>query len=356
MSKDYYKILGVSRDASEEDIKRAYRKAAHQHHPDKQSGDADKFKEVNEAYQVLSNKEKRAAYDRFGEAGVRGAGARAGGNPFGAGFEGFDFGGFSGGGGFDFNNADIFETFFGGGAARKPNRGADLKQAVQISLEDAFRGVSLNLSYSAKINCTDCSGSGSKKGTHKKTCAHCGGSGVVREQSRAFFINIAQNKICNVCSGAGQVPENPCDKCKGHGFVSGKREIEAKIPPGIHSGDSIRYSGFGEAGISGTPAGDLYILVQVKPHKIFQRDGDDLIVRAEMSVKDMLLGRPLLVPLIDGGTMSAEIPAGFNLRDPLVVSGKGMPKGRGRGDLLVELIVKAPKKAGGRLKEVLENE
>ncbi len=364
--KDYYKILGVDKNASDEDIKKAFRKLAHQHHPDKGGGDEAKFKEANEAYQVLSNKEKRAQYDRFGTADP--FGSSAGGGPAG-GWQNMNWedpGSWAGAGfpgGVDMGDlGDIFDLFTGGGrGTRTVSHGSDLELLEEITLEDAFRGVTKPVTIATWIGCGVCKGEGGDPGAGTETCSVCGGQGQVREERRTFFGSFAQVKTCARCQGRGSLPKKPCENCKGKGRVQGERSTTLEILPGIQDGQLIQLKGFGEAGERGTQAGDLYVRVRVKPHAKFARQADDLVVRHELKVKDILLGKPVLVPTIEGGQAEFEVPAGFDLKQPYRIPGKGMPRfgsrpGRAgsRGDLLVDFIIKAPKKLAEKERKVLE--
>jgi molecular chaperone DnaJ len=358
--KDYYQILGVAKTASEDDIKKAYRKLAHQYHPDKAGGDEKKFKEINEAYQVLSDKGKRAQYDRFGTAEPMGG--FPGGGQWGGGFpEGF------GGFGFDPQNmgdmgdfGDVFESFMEGLGVRPRRKtyekGADLEIQEQIDLEESFRGVRKNLRLRTLVQCVKCEGKGAEAGSTFEKCATCDGQGEIREQRRTFFGSFSQVKVCTKCHGAGEIPKKPCPVCKGSGRVESNREISVDILPGIEDGQLIKVKNMGEAGERGTAAGDLYIRVRVRPHPTFERHGNDLLIRKELRVIDLLLGRKVEVPTISGNKVNVEIPANFNLKDNLRVSNEGMPHfgSHGRGDLLVNFIIKAPKKPGSKARKLLE--
>jgi len=367
--KDYYKILGVANGASEEEIKKAYRKLAHQHHPDKQGGDEKKFKEVNEAYQVLSDKHKRAQYDRFGTADGFSAGSgRAGwGQGFG-GFEGFsagggpasgwDFSGFAGGANGDLG--DIFETFFEGLGVqpRRPTyrRGSDLEMTLEISLEDSFNGMTKELSFNTQVICRTCKGKGGDASAGEKTCATCNGRGEVKEARRTFFGNFEQVKTCSACLGFGKVPNKPCSECKGSGRVRGERKARVEIVPGVQSDQIVKMAGAGEAGEKGSGSGDLYLRVRVKPHHLFARQGDDLIVKKEITAWDLILGRKIEVQTIEGKKIKVDLPAHLNLKEYLKVSGEGMPRfgGFGRGALLVNLILKPTGKLSSRAQKLIE--
>ncbi len=362
MAKDYYKILGVDKNASDEELKKAYRKLAHQHHPDKASGDEAKFKEVNEAYQVLSNKEKRANYDRFGTAdfngfnpGQAGGWGGAGGFPGGFGFNGFD-------GNVDMGDlGDFVESIFGGmGGARRRGtpRGADLETTIEITLEEVLRGVKKTLDIRTFIQCDVCKGDGGEPGAGSETCPTCKGAGQVREERRTFLGNFAQVRTCDRCHGKGSVPKKLCVKCKGKGRVHGERKTVLEIMPGIEDTQVIQVKGFGEAGEYGVPAGDLYVRIRVKSHQAFARRGDDLIVRQNLEVMDLLLGKKLSVPTLEGERQEFEIAAGFDLKQPYRIPNKGLPHfgSHRRGDLLVDFIIKAPKKLSPEQRKGLESD
>lgn len=363
MTKDYYKILGVSRDASEEEIKKAYRKLAHQYHPDKSGGDEAKFKEINEAYQVLSNREKRAHYDRFGTAEPFG-GFSAGGGPV----PGWDFSGFPGAGySWEFSHdigdlEDIFETFFEGLGvrSRRPtyHRGSDLEVVQEITLEEAFHGTVKDLRIKTAITCEACKGQGGDIAAGFRVCPVCKGQGEIREEKRTFFGSFSKIKTCNQCRGTGQVPNKICSVCEGKGSVPGERKVRVEILPGVENNQIIKIKGAGEAGERGSAAGDLYVRIRVKPHPSFQREGDDIIVRKEINVLDLLLGKKIEIPTISGGKIWVEIPPGFNLKENLRIPGEGMPRfgSFGRGDLLVNFVIKAPKKPSAKLKKLLEEQ
>ncbi|MFH1193173.1 MAG: DnaJ C-terminal domain-containing protein [Candidatus Jorgensenbacteria bacterium] len=360
MAKDYYQILGVSRDASDEEVKKAYRRLAHQHHPDKTGGSDAKFKELNEAYQVLGNREKRAQYDRFGTVFSAGGGPSAG-----QGFEGF--GGFNPEGfgwnvnGEDLGNfADIFENIFEhfGGAPRRQTytRGADVELLQELTLEEAFRGVRRHVRFSAHVPCQTCGGVGYDKAKGLSACSTCKGRGEIREQRRTFFGNFAQVKECPACRGRGEVPVASCTACKGSGRTSGTREVELSIAPGVDDGQVIKVSGMGEAGEYGTGSGDLYAVVRVKPHAAFRRKKNELFTQKSVGISDLLLGKKIELTDISGERFSVAIPAGWNLREELRVSGRGMPRfgSSGRGDLYVTLDVKLPKHLSAKAKKLLE--
>lgn len=372
--KDYYKILGVQKAASDEDIKKAYRKLAHQYHPDKAGGDENKFKEINEAYQVLSDRAKRAQYDRFGTAepfgytqggpfGATGGGPGYGGWGGSSGQPGWEDFGFSAGGR-DFGDMgdlnDIFESFFEGLGVRPHRRtyekGGDLEAVEEITLEEAFRGAVKNLRIRTYAPCEHCQGKGADASAGFSTCSVCSGQGEIREQKRTFFGSFSQVKICDKCRGSGQVPNKVCNFCKGSGRVMAERQVKVEILPGVENGQLIKIKGAGEAGERGTGSGDLYVRIKVKPHAVFERHGADLLVKKELKIFNLLLGKKLEIPTISGGKIYAEIPAHFNLKENLRVAGEGMPRfgSYGRGDLLLNFVIKAPKKLGDKAKKILE--
>ena len=370
--KDYYQLLGVSKGASEEEIKKAYRTLAHRYHPDKAGGDETKFKEINEAYQVLSDKTKRAQYDHFGTAEPGAGFGGFGGNQWNGanvnwGGMGFDPSQFGDAGDF----GDIFETIFegmGGRPRRKTyEKGSDLEVREEVMLEEAFRGVVKTLRFRTFAQCTKCGGKGAEPGSGFETCAVCDGQGQIREQRRTFFGTFSQVRTCTKCHGSGEVPKKPCATCKGAGRIESDREAKIETLPGIEDGQLIKLQGMGEAGERGTAAGDLYVRVRVKPHPVFERRGNDLVVRLELPLTDALLGKTLSVPSISGATLNVEIPSHFNLKDLLRIPHEGMPRfgsarigvngpeGGSRGDLLVDFIVKTPKKPGAKAKKLLED-
>lgn len=347
--RDYYEVLGVSKTATQEELKKAYRKLAVKFHPDKNPGDAsaeDKFKELSEAYDVLSDEQKRAAYDRYGHAAFAGGqGVPGGGGGFHDPFDIFRevFGGAGGGGG----AGDIFETFFGGGGGRRsrradgPQRGADLRYGLEISLEEAARGFERELEYERLVGCKKCSGSGSKSGGGKQSCRTCGGVGQV-VSSRGFF---QVQQTCPECSGIGQTVTDPCDVCGGSGRNKERTKVTVKIPAGIDEGQRVRFAGDGEAGIRGGGNGDLYVVVQIKQHDVFERDGNDLHCAVPLSYPIAALGGELTVPTLEGKA-NVKIPAGtqngatFRLRNQGV---KQLQSDR-KGDLYVHVKIAVPTK------------
>ncbi len=325
MPRDFYEVLGVSRDADEKEIRKAFRTLARELHPDvNPEPDAEeKFKELAEAHEVLSDAERRATYDRYGHEGLKGQGW----NP---GFEGF--GSFS----------DLFSAFFGGSASG-PQHGQDLGIAVEISLQEAFEGVTRTIEYEAVVTCNTCSGSGAEPGTSLVSCGQCGGAGAVRTVQRSPFGQIVREAVCPGCSGAGQTPEVPCGDCSGQGRVQSTLTVEVDIPAGIDNGQRIRLSGRGSAGAAGTPPGDLYVVVQVAEDERFVRDGDDLVTVVDVSIAKAALGTTVELAGLEGPLL-VDVPAGTQPGVVLEIAGQGMPsiRGRRRGDLRAVISVHVP--------------
>lgn len=330
--RDYYEILGAGKTASPEELKSAYRKLALQLHPDRNPGDKaaeEKFKEVNEAYETLSNPEKRQAYDQFGHAGAQ---------------QGFGGGGFQGFEGFGDAFSDLFEGMFagqGGGRSRRSSQGADLKVEHAVSLHEAFTGVEASLKIHRHVACDTCHGSGAKPGTSTKTCAQCGGAGQVRV-SRGF---IAFAQACPRCRGEGRMVENPCAPCHGQGRVSKVETVKVRIPAGVEDGTTLRVTGGGEAGERGASPGDLYVVIVVREDSRFQREGADLLVMKAISIPLAVLGGDVEVPTVEK-TVTLRIPPGTAAGTLLRVRGEGMPhlRSNGRGDLMVRIRVDVPTK------------
>ncbi len=360
MNKDYYKILGVNKNASEDDVKKAFRKLAHQYHPDKAGGDEKKFKEINEAYQVLGNKDKRAQYDRFGstfeQGGFPGAGGAAG--PFPGGFPGGFNVNWGGQGGEDFG--DIFETIFeqfGGGARRKTYAaGGDIEVIQEVTLEEVLTGARRRLGLKTYVPCSACGGMGYDKKAGADKCKTCGGRGEVRIERRTFFGNFAQVKTCPDCGGNGEIPKAPCNVCRGKGRIIGRKEVNVTIAPGIEDGQIIKITGGGEAGEKGGGSGDLYVVVRVKPNAVFTRQKADLYTTKSMNIMDALLGKEIILDGLGGEKLKVEIPKGFGLQEKLRLSGKGLPRfgGGSRGDVYVTLDVHLPKHLSEKAKRALE--
>lgn len=355
--KDYYKILGVSKNASADEIKKAYRKLAHQYHPDKSHGDEAKFKEVNEAYQVLSDKEKRAQYDQFGSAfdGSQGFSGFQGtnGQPFGF---GFDFSGMDDVG----DLGDIFSSFFEGlGVKRKRRtyeRGRDLEIVADITLDDAFHGAQKDIQFVSFVSCDKCAGVGYFPKDGMTQCATCGGRGEIQEMKRSFFGSFAQIRQCSKCHGAGQIPNKSCATCSGKGRIQKEKKVTIRIVPGVSNDQLIKVPHEGEAGERGAEAGDLYVRVRVRPHARFMREGDDLIVREPIAITKIILGEKIEISTISGDKIKIELPPGFNIRERLRIAGAGMPhlNRGGRGDMYVLFDLKTPKKVSAKAKKLIE--
>jgi molecular chaperone DnaJ len=346
MAKDYYNILGVEKGASKDDLKKAFHKLAHKYHPDKKGGDEAKFKEVNEAYQVLSDDQKRSNYDQFGSEG----------NPFQGGQQGGGFGGFSQGG-FqgDFDINDIFSEFFGGrgGQQQAERRGRDISTEIRISFEESVFGVSKRILINKTSACDVCHGTGGKPGTKMKTCATCNGQGQVQEMRKSMFGSFASVRECPTCHGAGKIPEEKCTHCKGTGVHKKDAEIEVMIPAGIRNGETLRLTGVGEAIAHGT-AGDLYIKIGVASHPLFKRAGSDLTMDLSIKLSDALLGADYPIKTLDGD-ITLHIPEGITHGEVLRIRGKGVPENKHkRGDILVTIHIVMPKKLSRSAKEAIE--
>ncbi|EAQ03923.1 chaperone protein DnaJ [Pseudooceanicola batsensis HTCC2597] len=348
--RDYYDVLGLSKGAGEDEIKKAYRKKAKELHPDRNADNPkaeEQFKEVNEAYDCLKDADRKAAYDRFGHAafeGGMGGGARRGGPNQG-----------------DFASAfsDVFDDLFGdfmgqrgpGGARQRATRGSDLRYNMRVSLEDAYEGLQKTIQVPTSVQCTQCDGSGAEGGSEPATCPTCSGMGKVRAQQGFFTVE----RTCPTCSGAGQIIKNPCKACGGMGRVERDRSLSVNIPAGVETGTRIRLGGEGEAGMRGGPAGDLYIFIEVEPHKIFERDGPNLFCRVPVSMTTAALGGDIEVPTIDGGRSRVKIPEGSQSGRQMRLRSKGMPalRGGGTGDMMIELAVETPVNLTARQKELL---
>lgn len=352
--RDYYEVLGVGKDASADEIKKAYRKLAKKYHPDMNPGDKEaeaKFKEASEAYEVLSDSEKKARYDQFGHAGVDpnyGAGAGAGG------YGGAGFGGFGGFG----DVGDIFETFFGGGGSRArsngPRKGRDVERAIEITFEEAAFGVSKTINVSHMESCTTCNGSGAKPGTQPKTCTVCGGSGQVRKVQNSIFGQMATSVPCSACHGEGRIIEEPCPDCGGRGQKRVSKKIDVKIPAGIDHGQTISIRGQGDCGTKGGPSGDLYLTVTIAKHPVFEREGFNVLCNLPVSFVEATLGADVDVPTLDG-KVSFTIPEGTQNGTVFRLRGKGITRlrGSGRGDQYVKVEIEVPKNLDRKQKEIL---
>jgi molecular chaperone DnaJ len=345
--KDYYELLGVSRSASADELKKAYRKLAMKYHPDRNPNDkesAEKFREINEAYDVLKDEQKRSAYDRFGHAAFeQGGGSRPG----------------SGGFGFDFSGsfADIFDEMFGdfAGMRRSPEanmRGSDIRYNMEVSLEEAFSGTTTKIKYLTGVACDSCKGTGSENGAPPISCSMCHGRGKIRAQQGFFTIE----RTCPQCHGMGQSIEKPCRPCTGTGRVRREKTIEVKIPAGVDDGTRIRVAGAGEAGMRGGASGDLYVFISVRPHKLFRREGADIYCKVPIPMTTAALGGEIEVHTIDGSRTKVKIPGGTQSNHQFRLKGKGMSMIRGsmRGDMYIEVIVETPVNLTRKQKELLE--
>ncbi|MDP4795964.1 MAG: molecular chaperone DnaJ [Rhodospirillales bacterium] len=343
---DYYECLGVSRDADAATLKKAYRKLAMDHHPDRNPGDAEaekRFKELSEAYEVLKDDDKRAAYDRFGHAAFEGGGPGPGG-----------FGGGGGAGGF----ADIFEEMFGdfmggrGGQRASAGRGSDLRFNMEITLEDAFNGLKTEIRVLTAVVCDDCKGSGGKDGASPAACGSCGGAGRVRQQSGFFTVE----RTCPTCQGTGQTIKDPCRGCGGSGRKQKEKTLSVNIPSGVEDGTRIRLASEGEAGLRGAPTGDLYIFLAIKPHRFFRRDGADIHVRVPVPMATATLGGQIEVPTVEGKLLRVSIPEGTPTGHQLRLRSKGMKvlRSESRGDMFVQIFVETPVNLTKKQKELLK--
>lgn len=353
--RDYYEVLGVPKGASAEDLKKAYRTKAKEHHPDRNKDDPSaeaRFKEVNEAYDVLKDADKKAAYDRFGHGAFDGS---MGGGPRGP------RPGQPGGGDFGSSFSDVFEDLFGdfmggrgggaGGQRQRASRGSDLRYNLRVTLEEAFAGSQKSIRVNTLNTCDECHGTGAEGGAEPVTCPTCSGMGKVRAQQGFFTVE----RTCPTCGGIGQIVKNPCKSCKGAGRVEKERSLSVNIPAGVETGTRIRLSGEGEAGLRGGPAGDLYIFIEVREHPIFQRDGLDLQCRVPVSFTTAALGGEVEVPTIDGGRSRVKVPAGAQSGKQMRLRAKGMPalRGGGQGDMLIELSVETPVNLTSKQKDLL---
>lgn len=354
---DYYKILGVEKSASPEEVKKAFRRLAHKYHPDKNGGDAEKFKEINEAYQVLSNPEKRKQYDQFGrvfDGAQGGPGA------------GFGFGGFPGGAPFEWNInfdsgenlgdlSDVFDAFFEGLGVkpkrRSYRRGSDLELPVAITLEEAKTGKKLEVEYQAPMKCEACGGYGYDVKAGQTKCSHCDGRGEVRESHNTFFGNFNRVAPCKYCRGTGEIPNKICERCRGEGRVLGKKKVAIDIRPGVENGQIIKVKGMGEAGERNTDPGDLYVRVAIKPSSEFTREGNDLYRRLRVNVVDILLGKEIHTSGLLGNPIKFRVEPGSVLTNEIRIRGEGMTSS---GDLIIRLEIETPRRLSAKAKKLLE--
>jgi molecular chaperone DnaJ len=360
MQKNFYDVLGIDKKASKEDIKSAFRKLAHQYHPDKKGGNEAKFKEVNEAYQILSDEKKRAEYDTYGRVFSDGQSSGGGFDGGGAGFGGFDWSNFTGqqgtagqqGQNFEFDLGDIFGDFFGGGQERT-KRGRDISIDTELPFEEAIFGTERQILLNKSSVCDICSGSGAKPGTEHHTCKSCNGKGKVHEARRSLLGTFSSVKTCDVCFGRGKIPKDKCGTCHGAGISKRAHDIRVKIPAGIDDGEMIRLSGAGEA-IQGGMAGDLYVKVHVKSHALFTKEGTNLTMDLDVKLSNALLGFEQPINTLDG-EIKVSIPAGVSFGEILRVKGKGVPieKNR-RGDLLIKINILLPNKLSRTAREKIE--
>ncbi|MEK9185080.1 MAG: molecular chaperone DnaJ [Patescibacteria group bacterium] len=341
MTKDYYSILGIEKNASKDDIKKAFRKLAHEYHPDKKTGNEAKFKEVNEAYIVLSDETKRKQYDTYGSNfdGAEGFDQSQG-------FGGFDFSQFTqngSGNGFEFDLGDIFGEFFGGRStnSQKATRGRDISIDIEVSFEDSIFGTERAILLSKNAKCDTCNGNGAKPGSGMKTCDTCNGKGKIHEARRSFMGNFSTVRTCTSCHGSGEIPKEKCSTCRGAGIIRKQEEIKVKIPAGINNGEMIRLTGAGEAVLGGT-SGDLYIKIHIKRHSVFHKEGHNLIMDMRIKLSSALLGEEISVKTLDGD-IKVKIPEGVSHGEILRVKGRGVPIDKNRrGDLMIKITIDLP--------------
>ena len=354
MEKDYYKVLGVNKNASKDEIKKAFRKLAHKYHPDKKTGDEEKFKEVNEAYGVLSDDRKRSEYDAYGRTFAGGTGGAGG-----QGFGGFDFSGFQQQGqGFEnFDLGDIFGEFFGSRQGQgQERRGRDIAIDMQLSFAESVFGVERSVLLNKASQCQKCSGRGAEPGSKMMTCTHCNGRGRIRESRQSFFGTFSTESVCGHCYGSGEMPETKCSECRGTGVHKKEQEIKVSIPAGIEDGEMVRLSQMGEATPGGL-TGDLYIKIHVTPHSHFKKQGSNLLVDLNVKLTDAIMGAKYNLETLNGNRIELKIPAGTQTGDILRIRDRGVPKGgdkNRRGDLLVKIKVEIPKKLSRKAKKMIE--
>jgi len=347
--KNYYDILGIKKESTDEEIKKAFRKLAHKYHPDKQEGDEKKFKEVSEAYSVLSDKKKRAEYDMYGKTFAGDGGAGFGGFNYSDFAQGFQQGDFQGA---EFDFGDIFSDLFNGGRGARVKRGRDISIDIELSFREAVFGVERRILITKTGLCDTCGGSGAKKGAKMEQCSACNGNGQVRETRKSFLGTFTSVRECPACHGKGEVPKEKCPDCRGEGLQKKEEEIKLSIPAGINDGEMIRMPERGEA-VAGGAAGDLYIKVHVKPDAEFKRNGFDITKDLSVKLTDALLGTEYMVPTLDGD-INLKIPVGISHGETLRIRNKGVPNGGARGDLLVKVKVDFPQKLSKNAKKIIE--
>lgn len=348
MQNDYYKTLGLEKGASRDEVKKAFRKLAAQYHPDKKTGNEEKYKEITEAYAVLGDEKKKAEYDTYGHAFNGGGG---GGNA--GGFNWQDFQGQAANGqGFEFDINDIFQNFGFGGGGRQAQRGRDISIDINLNFEESIFGVTRRVLITKNNTCSYCEGSGAKKGTETESCSTCGGNGKIRETRQSIMGSFSTVRECSVCHGTGKVPKERCEHCAGAGVARTEEEISIKVPAGIQNGEVIRMTGRGEALPHGQP-GDLYIKVHAEPHKTIKREGSTLTTKLPIKLTDALLGATYTVETLDGNT-DIKIPAGITHGELIRIKDKGVPGDRGRGDFMVKVSIETPKKLSRKAQKLVE--
>lgn len=347
MAKDYYKILGVEKNATQDDIKKAFRKLAHQYHPDKAGGDEAKFKEANEAYQVLSDEKKRAQYDQFGSSAFDGSAGFGGGQGFG----GFDFSGFKGGAGFE-DLGDIFGEMFGGRSRTRERRGSDIQVDLDLTFKESIFGAQKDIDLTKVDTCERCSGTGGEPAEAMETCKTCDGNGVVIGVQRTILGNVQTKRMCETCQGVGKVPKKSCATCRGEGVERRKQKLTVSIPPGVENGAMLRVRGGGEA-IKAGSAGDLFVRLHIPRDARFERDGATLISRSRIGFTQAALGDTIEVETVDG-VVDLKIPPGTQSGSQFRLRGKGVPHGRGRGDQIIVVNIETPTKLSREQKKLLE--
>lgn len=357
MAKDYYATLGIEKKASQDDVKKAFRKLAQKHHPDKKGGDEAKFKEITEAYSILSDDKKRKEYDNYGQNFAGSGGGQqqpGGGNPFG----GFDFNGFQqGNGGVEFDFGDLFNgggfgDLFGGGRQRA-KRGRDISIDIEIPFKESILGGKREVLITKIGTCDVCKGDGAKPGTEQETCKTCNGAGKIHETRNTIMGQFSTTRECPTCEGTGKIPKEKCEKCKGHGVLRQQEEIKITIPAGIDNGEMVRMPSLGEA-IKGGSSGDLYVKVHVKPHPLFKKDGMNLVMELPIKLTDALLGTQIEVETVDGKKLDVSIPVMQATEQTLRVRGKGVATERGSGDLYIHVTATFPKKLSGKARQAVE--